>query len=48
MLYSQHFHDTLTINSKWQVVASCELLLMGQIRNFDGRFKLELITTNYL
>ena len=48
MLYLQHFHNILTINSKWQVVIGCELLLVGQIRKFNGRFKLEPIATNYL
>ena len=48
MLYLQHFHNTLTINFKWQVVAGCELLLVGQICNFNGKFKLEPIITNYL
>ena len=48
MLYPQHFHNTLIINSKWQVVTGCELFLVGQIRYLNGRFKLEPITTNYL
>ena len=48
MLYLQDFHNTFTINFKWQVVTGCELLLVGQIRNFNGRFKLEPIITNYL